>query len=199
MLRTTSRATTRFLASRVTTRFFTATPAGKGNGMVGFVGLGNMGGHMAANLLAKGRKVCVFDLSADAVAAAVAAGATQAASPRAVAEQASTIITMLPASKHVLSVYTDATTGIFAAVQPGAVLIDSSTIDPGRCHHAWFCVTFASVNHYLSLLSNTHSHSSIRRPSTPGSVQSRMSLLSIITCLDFASKHSLFIPFSITL
>ena len=97
---------------------------------VGFIGLGNMGGHMANNLLKAGHDVVVFDVAEAAVKVATDAGATAAATPREIAEQASTIITMLPSNPHVVSVYTDSETGILGAVQKDALLIDSSTIDP---------------------------------------------------------------------
>eukprot|EP00942_MAST-04A_sp_MAST-4A-sp1_P004388 g4388.t1 len=97
---------------------------------VGFIGLGNMGGHMANNLLKAGHEVVVFDVAAPAVEHATNAGATSASTPREVAEQASTIITMLPSNPHVVSVYTDSETGILASVQKDTLLIDSSTIDP---------------------------------------------------------------------
>ena len=85
---------------------------------------------MANNLLKAGHDVVVFDVAEAAVKVATDAGATAAATPREIAEQASTIITMLPSNPHVVSVYTDTETGILGAVQKDALLIDSSTIDP---------------------------------------------------------------------
>ncbi len=65
---------------------------------IGFLGLGNMGGPMAHNLLKAGHQVSVFDLSAAAVSALVEAGAKEATSPAAVAQAGvEAIITMLPA------------------------------------------------------------------------------------------------------
>src|SRR5690554_7513657 len=73
---------------------------------IGFIGLGNMGGPMARNLLKAGHQLTVSDLSQSAVAGLVEAGATAAAS---IAELASSdvemIITMLPAAPHVKGVY----------------------------------------------------------------------------------------------
>jgi len=96
---------------------------------IGFVGLGHMGGPMAANLLKAGHAVTAFDLSAPALDAAKAAGATLAASPRAAAEGAEAVITMLPAAQHVKAVYLN-DDGVLAGVSAGVPLVDSSTIDP---------------------------------------------------------------------
>ncbi|WP_349615940.1 3-hydroxyisobutyrate dehydrogenase [Azotobacter salinestris] len=97
---------------------------------IGFLGLGNMGAPMARNLLKAGHRLTVFDLSAAAVAGLVEAGATAAASPAALARtDVELIVSMLPASAHVKSVYLGED-GLIAQVRPGVMLIDSSTIDP---------------------------------------------------------------------
>jgi 3-hydroxyisobutyrate dehydrogenase len=93
---------------------------------IGFIGLGNMGGGMAANLAKAGHDVRAFDLSADALARAKAAGCLPVADARAAADGAEAVVTMLPAGTHVAQVYAD---GLFDGVAPGAVLIDCSTID----------------------------------------------------------------------
>ena len=91
---------------------------------------------MANNLLKQGYPLVVFDLNAAAVAAAVAKGAQSASSPADVALKTSTIVTMLPSSPHVRSVYlTDASSllhGLKRRADGGksALLLDSSTIDP---------------------------------------------------------------------
>ena len=96
---------------------------------IGFVGLGNMGGPMARNLLKAGHSLTVFDLAPAAVAAVVAAGATAASSAAAAAAAGSDfVITMLPASKHVRDAWLGAG-GMAAAAPAGAQLIDCSTID----------------------------------------------------------------------
>jgi 3-hydroxyisobutyrate dehydrogenase len=95
---------------------------------IGFIGLGNMGGPMVANLIEAGHSVAAFDLVPDAVARAVAAGATAADSATAAAKGAEVVITMLPAGQHVRSVYVD-DDKVIDAVGEGALLIDSSTID----------------------------------------------------------------------
>lgn len=97
---------------------------------IGFLGLGNMGGPMARNLLKAGHRVSVFDPSGQAVAALVEAGATSAISPAAVAQASvEAIVTMLPAAAQVKQVYLGKD-GLLANVAPGVLLIDCSTIDP---------------------------------------------------------------------
>ncbi len=97
---------------------------------IGFLGLGNMGGPMALNLLKAGHHLQVFDLSASAIAQAVEAGATAVGSPAELANSGvELIISMLPAAQHVKAVYLGED-GLLAHVQAGVRLIDSSTIDP---------------------------------------------------------------------
>lgn len=96
---------------------------------VGFIGLGQMGSRMAANLVKKGRSVVAFDVSPAAVEAAGRAGAAAAGSVAEVAETCSTVVTMLPSSPHVCEVYQGAD-GLLAAAPPGVLFVDSSTIDP---------------------------------------------------------------------
>jgi 3-hydroxyisobutyrate dehydrogenase len=95
---------------------------------IGFIGLGNMGGPMVANLVKAGHTVAGFDLVAAAVDRAVAAGARKAASAADAAKGAEIVITMLPAGKHVRSVYLE-DDKVMDVVPAGALLIDSSTID----------------------------------------------------------------------
>ncbi len=96
--------------------------------VIGFIGLGNMGGPMAANLVKAGHEVQGFDPVPAAVAAAKEAGVSIGASPADVAREADIVVTMLPSGRHVLSVY-DGADGVVAAAKPGALLIDSSTVD----------------------------------------------------------------------
>jgi 3-hydroxyisobutyrate dehydrogenase len=93
---------------------------------IAFIGLGNMGGGMAANQAKAQRDVRAFDLSADALARAVSAGCKSAATVAEAVKDADTIITMLPAGPHVSSVYREQ---VFPNAKPGALLIDCSTID----------------------------------------------------------------------
>ena len=97
---------------------------------IGFLGLGNMGGPMAHNLLKAGHQLTVFDLSEAAVASLVEAGASAAPSIAELARgDVEMIITMLPAAPHVKSVYLGED-GLLANVASQVRLIDSSTIDP---------------------------------------------------------------------
>ncbi|HEX7656927.1 MAG TPA: 3-hydroxyisobutyrate dehydrogenase [Sphingomonas sp.] len=93
---------------------------------VGFIGLGNMGGGMAANLAKKGHDVHAFDLSPDALDRAKAAGCLPVGSAAEAADGAEAVITMLPAGKHVEQVYAES---VFGAASTAAILIDCSTID----------------------------------------------------------------------
>ena len=94
--------------------------------IIAFIGVGNMGGGMAANLAKAGHEVRAFDLSEEAVSRAVHHGCTAAASARAAAHGADAVVTMLPAGSHVAAAYHDA---LFAAASTHAILIDCSTID----------------------------------------------------------------------
>jgi 3-hydroxyisobutyrate dehydrogenase len=92
---------------------------------IGFIGLGNMGGPMAANLVRHNHEVHGFDLSQHSMQAARANGVSLADSAEAAVRSADITITMLPAGKHVVSVYA----GLTKAAAPGTLFIDSSTID----------------------------------------------------------------------
>ena len=98
---------------------------------IGFIGLGNMGGPMARNLLNAGHQLTVFDVSEKALSEIRVAGAHLATSVMEVAKTAGLdiVITMLPAAPHVRSVYLGEQ-GLLAHIAKGVILIDSSTIDP---------------------------------------------------------------------
>src|ERR1700754_113971 len=96
---------------------------------IAFIGLGNMGGPMAANLLKAGHTLHVFDLSADAVAHAVSHGATAANTAIDAVQDAEVSISMLPASRHVEGLYLG-DTGLLQHIAEGALVIDCSTIAP---------------------------------------------------------------------
>ncbi|MEI6471232.1 MAG: 2-hydroxy-3-oxopropionate reductase [Holophagaceae bacterium] len=96
---------------------------------IGFIGLGIMGKPMSLNLLKAGYQLVVMDVFEPAVAELVAAGAGAAATPRAVAEQADIIITMLPNSPQVKQVVLGEQ-GVIEGARPGAVVIDMSSIAP---------------------------------------------------------------------
>ena len=101
---------------------------------IGFIGLGNMGAPMAANLVKAGEHVHGFDVVAGLREASAANGIDIAANARSAVENADTVITMLPAGHHVLSVWKD----ILPAANQGALFIDCSTIDvtSARAAHA---------------------------------------------------------------
>ena len=92
---------------------------------IAFIGLGNMGGGMAANLARAGHEVHAFDLSAEALDRAKQAGCHPAASAQDAAQGAEAVVTMLPAGRHVETVQAE----ILGVLVPGALLIDCSTID----------------------------------------------------------------------
>ena len=96
---------------------------------IAFIGLGNMGGPMALNLIKAGHALRVFDLSPAALEAARTAGATVAANPAEAVKGAEAVVSMLPASKHVESLYLGAE-GLLAQIAPGTLVIDCSTIAP---------------------------------------------------------------------
>lgn len=101
---------------------------------IAFIGLGNMGAPMAANLVKAGHAVTGFDLSETCRAEAKAAGVSIAASAAEAVSGAEAIITMLPAGRHVRAVWSE----IASLARASAVLIDSSTIDveSARAVHA---------------------------------------------------------------
>src|ERR1700742_5243415 len=92
---------------------------------IAFIGLGNMGGPMVANLVKAGHKVVAFDLVAASRDQAKADGAAIAESSISSVKGADVVITMLPAGKHVLSVWNE----VVPAMGKGALIIDCSTID----------------------------------------------------------------------
>ena len=93
---------------------------------IAFIGLGNMGGGMAANLVKAGHEVTAFDLAEPAIARARGNGCAIATSAAEAVAGAEAVVTMLPAGKHVAGVYTDSVIG---TAPPAAILIDCSTID----------------------------------------------------------------------
>lgn len=96
---------------------------------IAFIGLGNMGGSMAQNLLKSGHQVFGYDLSAVALQHFAEAGGVVCDSPQAAAKQANIVVSMLPAAKHVREVYLGEHS-ILEVLQAGSLCIDSSTIDP---------------------------------------------------------------------
>lgn len=95
---------------------------------IGFIGVGNMGGPMAINLLNAGHNVKVFDLSEAAVKACVDAGGISAATANEAASGVNIVVSMLPKGDHVRAVYLGGE-GALAAADEGTLFIDCSTID----------------------------------------------------------------------
>ncbi|GAA2439442.1 3-hydroxyisobutyrate dehydrogenase [Streptomyces pulveraceus] len=92
---------------------------------IAFIGLGHMGGPMAANLTEAGHRVLGHDLVPAAVTAAAGSGVRPAASATEAVAVADVVISMLPAGRHVLGLYED----VLTAARPGTLFVDCSTID----------------------------------------------------------------------
>jgi len=92
---------------------------------IAFIGLGHMGGPMAANLVKAGHRVHGYDIVAASREAAAANGVAIAASAAEAVAASEVVITMLPAGKHVVAVWKE----ILPAARAGTLFIDSSTID----------------------------------------------------------------------
>ncbi|MCP5001669.1 MAG: 3-hydroxyisobutyrate dehydrogenase, partial [Hyphomicrobiales bacterium] len=99
---------------------------------IGFIGLGNMGSPMAANLVKAGHEVQGYDLVPENLKTAGENGVTIMANAGAAVKGADIVITMLPAGKHVLSVYGD----VMRKAEPDTLFIDSSTIDVASARQA---------------------------------------------------------------
>ncbi|MDR3025097.1 3-hydroxyisobutyrate dehydrogenase [Chryseobacterium sp.] len=93
---------------------------------IAFIGLGNMGGPMAVNLIKKGHHVMGFDLSEEALKILVSEGGQAAESAVAACKDADVVISMLPSGKHVADLYSEE---FISSLKPNTLLIDSSTID----------------------------------------------------------------------
>lgn len=97
---------------------------------IGFIGVGTMGRPMAINLLKAGHRLTVFDVRAEVAQSLAEHGATVAGSAREAAAAGDVVISMLPASAHVLAAMFGKD-GIIAGLRPGTIVADMSTIDPG--------------------------------------------------------------------
>jgi 3-hydroxyisobutyrate dehydrogenase len=112
---------------------------------IAFIGLGNMGGPMAANLVKAGHRVVGFDLVEKLRNEAAAAGVAIAASAREAVAAAEIVLTMLPAGRHVIAAWSD----ILPAAKSGTLFIDSSTIDVDsarRAHQAALAAGMACLD-----------------------------------------------------
>ncbi len=96
---------------------------------VGFIGLGVMGGPMAANILKGGHELTVFDRSPEAVAKLVALGARAAANGKEVGAASEIVVTMLPEPQHVEEAVLGKD-GVAEGLPKGGIVIEMSTIDP---------------------------------------------------------------------
>lgn len=103
---------------------------------IAFIGLGHMGGPMAANLVKAGHRVSGFDLAPEALDQARTQGIEVAESAAAAAAGADVVITMLPAGRHVLAAY-QGENGLLAVAGPGTLFLECSTIavDDARAAH----------------------------------------------------------------
>ncbi|RLV10364.1 3-hydroxyisobutyrate dehydrogenase [Streptomyces griseocarneus] len=108
---------------------------------IAFIGLGHMGGPMAANLVGAGHRVTGYDLVPELLATAAESGVRAAASAKEAVTDADVVVTMLPAGRHVLSLYRDG--GLLAAAGPGTLFVDCSTIDVADARAAHEAVTAA--------------------------------------------------------
>lgn len=93
---------------------------------IAFIGVGNMGGGMAVNLVKAGHRVLAYDLLPANLERAVSEGCEEAPSTASAVADADAVVTMLPAGKHVREVYEDQ---VFLTAKPGTVMMDCSTID----------------------------------------------------------------------
>ncbi|MDZ5076108.1 3-hydroxyisobutyrate dehydrogenase [Nesterenkonia sp. HG001] len=102
---------------------------------VAFIGLGNMGGPMAANLVTAGVPVLGFDVVTEAMETARHHGVQVVTDPLEAVAQAEVVLTMLPSGRHVISAYQE-TPGLLAAARPGTIFLDCSTINISEAQQA---------------------------------------------------------------
>jgi len=125
--------------------------------IVGFIGLGTMGGPMARNLLKKGHRVVAFDVHAASVRTLTDAGAGAAGTPNAVAEQSEVVITMLPDAPDVERVALGKD-GIVEGIRAGSVYVDMSTIDPATTRKVGAAMAAKGVSMVDSPVGKTADH-----------------------------------------
>ena len=97
---------------------------------IGFIGLGNMGSGMAANILKAGYPLTVYDLRRDAAKSLIENGASWSDTPKSIAESSDIVLTSLPGPPEVEEVALGKN-GIIGGIHPGIVYIDLSTNSPG--------------------------------------------------------------------
>lgn len=100
-----------------------------------FIGLGNMGGPMAANLVKAGVRVLGHDVVPEAMESARINGVHVVTDPLEAVAQADVVLTMLPSGQHVISAYQDSP-GLLSAAKPGTIFLDCSTINISEAQEA---------------------------------------------------------------
>jgi 4-hydroxybutyrate dehydrogenase/sulfolactaldehyde 3-reductase len=125
--------------------------------IVGFIGLGTMGGPMAQNLLKKGHQLVVFDVHGAAVRTLADAGAKPAETPKDVAARSEVVITMLPDAPDVERVALGRD-GVIEGIRAGSVYIDMSTIDPGTTRKVGAAMAAKGVSMIDSPVGKTADH-----------------------------------------
>ncbi|KAI6649675.1 hypothetical protein LOD99_6679 [Oopsacas minuta] len=96
---------------------------------IGFLGFGNMGSHMATNLMKNGYNLMLYDVSEANTARAKQLGATILSSPKEVSQNTDIVITMLPAGKHVYHAYLEKD-GLFEGARKDSIFVDCTTCEP---------------------------------------------------------------------
>jgi 3-hydroxyisobutyrate dehydrogenase-like beta-hydroxyacid dehydrogenase len=96
---------------------------------IGFIGLGNMGGPMAKNIVKAGYPLAVFDLKKELVAALIKDGAVGKASPKEVGEASEIILTSLPTLEASEAVWLGRG-GVLEGAKPKSILVELSTVSP---------------------------------------------------------------------
>ena len=99
------------------------------NSTIGFLGFGNMGSHMATNLVKKGHNLMLYDVSKANTTKAKEIGANILSSPKEVSQNAEIVITMLPAGQHVKTAYLDSN-GLLEGARSGSIFVDCTTCEP---------------------------------------------------------------------
>ncbi|MBT5265931.1 MAG: NAD-binding protein [Rhodospirillaceae bacterium] len=102
---------------------------------VGFIGLGTMGASFATNLIKAGFDLTVHDINRGSAESHLAAGATWADSPKALAEVSDVVLTSLPGPAEIEAVALDETNGLIAGMAAGAAFFDLSTTSPTSIRH----------------------------------------------------------------
>ncbi|NLW86408.1 MAG: NAD(P)-dependent oxidoreductase [Planctomycetes bacterium] len=101
---------------------------------VGFIGMGIMGGSMAANCIKAGFEVTVYNRSASKTARLRDMGARVAQTPAELAAQCDVVLSCVTHSHDVLEVMLDARIGVISTIRPGSLVIDHSTVAPSVAH-----------------------------------------------------------------